>query len=226
MPLMSEGVKATRGSSEAREWAAELAENFGKAVKLYRENLGLSAVQLSNRTKEQGYPITRATLAKIESNSRNAKVDVAEVFTLAAALEVSPRELLFPGKPSKRMRVTQRAEMSSEEAQLWFTGDFMYNEFGGLQRPKLTQTKMLDQALVNFRRATESLKERWGIEEGMFGYYVSRRIRGDGAHLDSVEERELQEEYKRIRGLHEAVLKYGGYVELPDWIDTFSPVPF
>ncbi|MDN8627138.1 helix-turn-helix domain-containing protein [Corynebacterium ureicelerivorans] len=115
--------KKTRGDQAAKEWASQLAEQFGQAVKFWREKMELTAVELSNRTREIGYPITRATIAKIESNSRNSKVDVAEVLTLATALHVAPIDLIFPGLPSRRVLATRRVETISEHAQEWFASD-------------------------------------------------------------------------------------------------------
>lgn len=44
-----------------------------------------------------GYPISRGAIAKMESNVRSGKVDVAEVLVLSAALDIPPVLLLFSG---------------------------------------------------------------------------------------------------------------------------------
>ena len=44
-----------------------------------------------------GYPISRGAIAKMESNVRSGKVDVAEVPVLSAALDIPPVLLLFSG---------------------------------------------------------------------------------------------------------------------------------
>ncbi len=56
----------------------------------------MTASELSRRTVDLGYPISRGAIAKIESNLRSGKIDVAEVLVLAAALDIPPVLLLFP----------------------------------------------------------------------------------------------------------------------------------
>lgn len=140
---MSEGSTAKRGSDEAREWAHGLAENFGDAVHFYRNRLGLSAVQLSARTQEIGYPITRGAIAKIEGNHRNAKMDVAEVLTLAAALEVAPIDLIFPLYPSFGTRATPRFLVHAAEAAAWLSASPDYQPFGRAHSPRAEHSQAL-----------------------------------------------------------------------------------
>jgi len=79
------------------DFAASRGRSFGWAVQRRRKALRLTASELSRRTGELGYPITRSTIAKIESNLRLGKIDLAEVLVLAAALDVPPVLLIFPG---------------------------------------------------------------------------------------------------------------------------------
>ncbi|WP_156519392.1 helix-turn-helix domain-containing protein [Rhodococcus sp. EPR-134] len=122
---MRSNEATTRGSETARAWANDQAERVGVAVRELRVTRGLSASQLSARTSHVGFPITRATIAKIESNSRSAKLDVAEIQTLAAALEVAPLELLFPGLISRQVDIFPGRQGDSLEATLQFTGEFL-----------------------------------------------------------------------------------------------------
>jgi transcriptional regulator with XRE-family HTH domain len=80
----------------AKDFERTRAGWFGNAVSWRRKALKLTASQLSRRTAELGYPITRGAIAKIESNLRSGKIDVAEVLVLAAALDIPPVLLLFP----------------------------------------------------------------------------------------------------------------------------------
>ncbi len=73
---------------------------LGVAVLWRRKALKLTALQLAERTKALGYPITRVAISKIEGNKRAGKLDLAELLTLAAALEIPPALLLFPDYPS------------------------------------------------------------------------------------------------------------------------------
>lgn len=73
---------------------------MGLGVKRAREKAGLSAAKLEEKTRELGYPITRGTIAKIEGGHRDGKFDVNEVVILAAALTVTPLDLVFPTTPA------------------------------------------------------------------------------------------------------------------------------
>lgn len=117
---------ARRGSAEAKAWAAETARRVGAEVRRLRSDVhGLSAVQLAERTAELGYPITRGTLAKIESNSRAGKLDVSELVVLAKALRVPPLQLLFSALPDGPVDVLPNVTVRSRDAVTWFSGEEM-----------------------------------------------------------------------------------------------------
>lgn len=224
---MTEGDGARRGSDSARAWAAHIAAAFGRAVNLHRTRLGLSAVQLSNRCREIGYPITRGTIAKIETNSRNAKMDVAEVLTLAAALEIAPADLMFPGYPAESQSVTPRATMRSEKARNWFIGSSEYNEFERLHTPRITQSKAMMQAIKDLDHAVESFENRHNIRydsgEYWFADFDGQQVDGE---VSGVFRMNLDQEYKLIEELYEQAEEAGGSVILPDWFETYNAVPF
>ncbi|WP_156666075.1 helix-turn-helix domain-containing protein [Rhodococcus sp. HS-D2] len=114
----------SRGSAEAKEWASETARRVGEEVRRLRADVHeMSAVQLANRTAELGYPITRGTIAKIESNSRAAKLDVVEVAVLAKALRVPPLQLLYPELPDGPVEVLPGVTVRSVSAMTWFSGE-------------------------------------------------------------------------------------------------------
>ena len=163
-----ENGKATRGDQGAKLWQKQLAESFGNAVQFHRKRLDLSAVQLSARTRERGFPITRGTISKIESNVRNSKMDVAEVLVLAAALEVAPIDLVFPGYPSTGTFPMPKFPTSAAEAHAWFLGSRDYQPFGRAHAPRADTSMELRQtverALEGVSRAEESLGlDRLGI---------------------------------------------------------------
>lgn len=82
-----------------RAWATSISNRIGEAVRLRRQELGLSAQGVADRTVELGYPITRATISKIENGNRGGKVEVAELLVLAEVLEVSPAALVWWDAP-------------------------------------------------------------------------------------------------------------------------------
>lgn len=121
MPNTDKG--ASRGSAEARTWAGDTAKRLGKTVASYRRARDLSAVQLSERTAELGFPITRGTIAKIEGAHRGGKFDVTELLVLAAALNVPPITLIYPDLPDGRVEMLPDTEASSIDAAQWFSGE-------------------------------------------------------------------------------------------------------
>lgn len=89
----------------AKAWEETLSARVGATVQRLRTELGLTAVQLSERTRELGYPISRVAITKIENNSRAGKLDVSEWIVLAYALDVPPGALLYPDLPDGTVEV-------------------------------------------------------------------------------------------------------------------------
>lgn len=228
--MSSEGPKK-RGDESAREWASERAALFGEAVGFWRNKMDLTMVELSNRTKEIGYPITRATIAKIESNQRNAKVDLAEVVTLATALEVAPTDLIFFGYPSNKFRVVPRSIMSSQWAAEWFVGSPTYNPYDELSKPRITQSIKKTQPMNAYYQALEAFEDSFKPEKTKTGYILSPNATIDPGAVDGglATERTrkiLARHYLEIRRLQGDVQASGGLVVLPGWIDCFKVYPF
>lgn len=97
---------------EAKASQMELSARVGQAIQKRRKVLKLTAQQLAQRTIENGYPVTRVAISKIEANVRAGKLDVAELLALAKALEMPPALLLFPDYP----------DAGSVEAVSWISG--------------------------------------------------------------------------------------------------------
>jgi transcriptional regulator with XRE-family HTH domain len=114
MPSIDEGAK---------DFEINLAHFFGFAVSTRRKALKLTASELARRTAELGYPISRGAIAKIESNSRSGKVDVAELLVLSAALDIPPLLLLFSGfSMDGFMEVLPGVLTPDDEAARWVSG--------------------------------------------------------------------------------------------------------
>lgn len=228
--MSSEGPKK-RGDESAREWASERAALFGEAVGFWRKKIDLTMVELSNRTKEIGYPITRATIAKIESNQRNAKVDFAEVVTLATALEVAPSDLVFFGYPSRELRVVPRVYMASNEAIDWFNGTESYSPYDELSKPRITQSWKKKQPISEYEKAIESFEVSYRPKIVLKDYYIDEipqkmRDRSKDGELVGFDTYMLRARYEEIRRLRAEVIDAGGDVQLPGWIDCFKVAPF
>jgi transcriptional regulator with XRE-family HTH domain len=83
----------------------------------------MSAQQLADRTAELGMPIARSVLANLESGRRET-VSVAEILVLAAALGVSPIELICPVGYDKQTEMLPGRMMDPLAAMRWFTGEW------------------------------------------------------------------------------------------------------
>jgi transcriptional regulator with XRE-family HTH domain len=113
MPNIDENAKA---------FERTIAGRVGAAVQARRKAQNMTAVQLSERTKELGYPITRVTITKIETNNRAGKLDVAEWLVLAAALNVPPALLLFPDYPDGNVKLLPEHDTDTQRAVAWLAG--------------------------------------------------------------------------------------------------------
>lgn len=108
---------------QAKAWQKQNAARIGLGIAQLREASGLSAVQLSNRCGELGFPISRVAISKIENGSREGKLDLAEIVILARALSVPPIRLIYPGMPDERVTpAPNEPEIRSAAAAEWFWG--------------------------------------------------------------------------------------------------------
>jgi transcriptional regulator with XRE-family HTH domain len=107
----------------AKVWQLELASRVGNQIKRWRTDQGLSTVQLAERTAALGYPVTRVAISKIENNMRSGKLDIAELFVIARALDVPPLLMMFPDLPDGRVHMLPNEERRSIEALLWASGE-------------------------------------------------------------------------------------------------------
>jgi transcriptional regulator with XRE-family HTH domain len=156
MPNINPGAKA---------WEETLSARVGSTVQRLRTELGLTAVQLSERTRQLGYPISRVAITKIENNSRAGKLDVAEWLVLAYALDVPPGALLYPDLPDGAVEVLPGWVLPSWVALLSLDG-----ETKGVrhidQFPMLTSlTKMTRRRFAK----TEDRKDAWGMHNVEMG---------------------------------------------------------
>ena len=102
------------------QWPAELSRRIGAAISETRETQDVSAVKLSARTAELGYPIHRVAISKLESGER--AITVPELVILAAALNTVPLALLLPGTVEETVEILPNNPMPGADAIGWFTG--------------------------------------------------------------------------------------------------------
>jgi transcriptional regulator with XRE-family HTH domain len=77
--------------------------------------------QLADRTDVLGMPIPQSVLANLESGRRET-VSIAEVLVLAAALDVSPMELLCPVGFDKETEILPGHAIDPLTVRRWITG--------------------------------------------------------------------------------------------------------
>jgi transcriptional regulator with XRE-family HTH domain len=146
----------------AKRWELDLAGRVGKAVLARRKVLGMTAVQLAERTKTLGYPVSRVTVTKIENNTRAGKLDVAEWLALATALEVPPALLLFPDYPDGTAEPLPGLDAVGRDCVKWLTGPPPDQAAGGLRNDgvclldAVRERDETDQRLFDLRRMEQA----------------------------------------------------------------------
>ncbi|MFE2122425.1 helix-turn-helix domain-containing protein [Rhodococcus aetherivorans] len=105
------------------DWPAETARRIGDAIRHLRTQRDLSTYQLADRTVELGYPVHRTTIGKLEKGLRGDKLPIFELIVVAAALDVSPLQLLYPRLPEDQVEVLPEVMSSSWSAAKWFSGE-------------------------------------------------------------------------------------------------------
>ncbi|MBY6366963.1 XRE family transcriptional regulator [Rhodococcus corynebacterioides] len=107
-----------------QEWTQQLVDRVGREVRRARtaSSPPLSGQALSDRTAELGHPISRAVISDLETGRRRG-LDVADLIVLAAALRISPVQLLFPELPRGSVDVLPGRPHESHDAVRWFAGE-------------------------------------------------------------------------------------------------------
>lgn len=101
-------------------WHRATAKRIGEQVAKRRKEAGMTAQGLAERCKELGVPIHRTTITKIEGG--RSRFDLGELLILAAALDVPPILLLYPGLPDEAVEVIPGETVTSWDAYEWATG--------------------------------------------------------------------------------------------------------
>jgi transcriptional regulator with XRE-family HTH domain len=95
-PSVPERPDRGRGPDHrGEEWSSSWTAGIGERLRAARRAAGLSTQQVADRTTALGYPMARASIANLETRPRE-KIYLQDVTVLAAALGVSPVEILYP----------------------------------------------------------------------------------------------------------------------------------
>lgn len=154
------------GADDDDQWSARLSRAIGTKLALLRR--GLSAQDLADRTAALGHPVARGVIANLE-NGRRASVNVADVYALAAALGVPPRELLIPTEPVGGVEVLPGVEISAPDAAQWIDGT---RQLPAAVFPWLTG----DVADIYAPRPDDAWRERFGAFGKPLAAAISHRM--------------------------------------------------
>ncbi|TGD89221.1 XRE family transcriptional regulator [Mycolicibacterium sp. CH28] len=195
MPNIDEGAK---------EFELARAGWFGRAVSWRRKALNLTASELSRRTDELGYPISRGAIAKIESNLRSGKIDVAEVLVLSAALDIPPVLLLFPQFSTDGSGAVLPGVLAKEdEAVLWMSGQVPLPQGDNMPALSLEREDRIVrndgvQLVVAMRTLEEALETRISLVHHL------QTLKADGADVADAN-RMLEINNELIRNLRQQI---------------------
>ena len=187
------------------EWANELVTTFAASMKKRRDELGMSAQKLVDRTAELGHPVNRSVVAALESGRRN-RLLLPDALVIAKALETSLATLLYPAMPDRVVEQVPGRRMNSWEAALELLG--VEPLFGDIGVDNEVQHKA-GHALV--RAAAELEKER---EEY---YTLGSKFRAEAGKLDGSGLTEFWNKstqiQRRMAELENRVLELGGVID-------------
>lgn len=108
-------------NKDGQRWSEDLVRRVGAAMKKARG--AKSARTLSDETAALGYRVSPTVIAKLDSGHRGSVLSVAELLVLAAALDIPPGLLLFPGYPSGEVEFLPGRTEASQPALEWFSGE-------------------------------------------------------------------------------------------------------
>lgn len=104
-------------------WGKEFTDRVGAEVARRRAALDLSAQQVADRTAELGHAVSRSVVSDLGNPRRPSRLTVPDWLVLAAALEVPPLALLFPGLPANTVEPLPDWTVPAQRAFDWAFGD-------------------------------------------------------------------------------------------------------
>lgn len=81
------------------QWSEDLIARFAASMRARRQQLGLSAQEVADRTEAMGHPIGRSAIAAWENASRGDRMMLGDALVLAEALRIPLGNLLYPEQP-------------------------------------------------------------------------------------------------------------------------------
>lgn len=103
-----------------RAHPASVREVYSKRLGAIRRGRGWTQQQLADAMGRVGFPVNRATIAKVEVGKR--PMEVSELVAFAAALDVPPTALFLP-LGADRVALTDGVTVDAATAAAWSAGD-------------------------------------------------------------------------------------------------------
>jgi transcriptional regulator with XRE-family HTH domain len=110
------------------QWPAKLTRSVAGQIRRYREHRKVlvgrkwSAQDLAAECVNLGLDVSRDLITDLE-NGRRSHISVAELFAIAAALEVPPLQLLFGVGTEETVEILPGRHVPAFRAAQWFTGE-------------------------------------------------------------------------------------------------------
>lgn len=175
------------------EWSAELSEQIGTAIKTWRGNR--SDQWISDRTRELGNHVSRTAVSEYRRGVRKS-MPVGDLLVIAAALDVPPVALIFPGLPDGEVVALPGKQSTATDAVRWFCGDTVF-----LTRDYRTETDMGDDTparqLVSMSRELAKLADQARLVRLR---RVKRRARGEATQDETITLEDLATREADLRG--------------------------
>ena len=201
---------------ESTEWAERFTKSMGQAIDTARQ--GKSDQWIADRTKELGHPLSRTAVSEYRRGIRKS-MPITDLMVLAAALEVPPVALLFPGLATKQVEALPGESLTSIEALQWFTGE-RDRRFEKSDHPlfstSISKFHIGDSPEFKLLKASREFIEEFHEVTGSF-LALAPLLKASGQALDFEELRgklDLNQTKRRLDELAERIRKLGGTAEV------------
>lgn len=124
----------------------------------------MSAQRLSDRCAQLGMRVPRAVIANLENGHRES-VSLSEVLVIAAALDVSPAELIFPFGERLDAEALPGAHAFVLDAAEWLAGFARLGPDGARLRTRPGEAETAVQIYASYRSVCELLPTRARLDE-------------------------------------------------------------
>lgn len=110
------------------QWGVETVQRFADEMKRRRQERGLSAQALADRTKQLGHEVSRSTVSDLETGRRGERLMLVDALVIAAALDMPLASLLYPDQLHGLVEFLPESHGTSVSAAAWMgTGDDVVN---------------------------------------------------------------------------------------------------